>query len=181
MPDPVPNSTETPEGPPEIQLCILSQPRLLGAVRSMLESFADRIGFCGRGCGELMLAVDEALTNIIRHGYDHAPDCRIWLSLRALETPRRGIRVEIEDHQQGFDPERLPERDLDEVRPGGLGVHLMRSVTHLCRHEAREQGGMRLVIEKFCEDADPQDGPGSTGTSSDVSDPPRSNSPEDAM
>lgn len=148
--DPTPSPDAA--GPPEIQLCILSQPRLLGSVRALLENFAERIGFCGRGCGELMLAVDEGLTNIIRHGYDHAPDCRIWLSLRALETPRPGIRVEIEDHQRAFDPEALPTRDLDELRPGGLGVHLMRSVTHLCRHESRDGGGMRLVIEKFCED-----------------------------
>jgi len=164
MPEPVASSIEA-LGPPEIRLCILSQPRLLGAVRSLLESFAERIGFCGRGCSELMLAVDEALTNIIRHGYDHAPDCRIWMSLRALKTPRPGIRVEIEDHQRTFDPEDLPDRDLDEVRPGGLGVHLMRSVTHLCRHEPREEGGMRLVIEKFCEDEGEGDHPATSDAS----------------
>jgi anti-sigma regulatory factor (Ser/Thr protein kinase) len=172
----MPESRRTPSdamSPPEIQVCMLSQPRLLGAVRALLENFAERIGFCERGRGELILAVDEALTNIIRHGYDHAPDCRIWLSLRTIESPRHGIRVEVEDHQPEFDPENLPERDLDEVRPGGLGVHLMRSVTHLCRHERRDEGGMRLVIEKFCEDGADADESGSpTSRSEDGSAPP---------
>jgi anti-sigma regulatory factor (Ser/Thr protein kinase) len=147
------DETTRAEAPPEIQLCVLSQPRLLGAVRALVETFAERIGFCDRGRGELVLAIDEALTNIIRHGYGHAEDCRIWISLRTLSEPSAGIRVEIEDHQACFDPSELPERDLDEVRPGGLGIHLIRQLTRTCRHEARPEGGMRLVIEKFCEDA----------------------------
>ncbi len=147
------DETTRAEAPPEIQLRVLSQPRLLGAVRALVETFAERIGFCDRGRGELVLAIDEALTNIIRHGYGHAEDCRIWISLRTLSEPSAGIRVEIEDHQACFDPSELPERDLDEVRPGGLGIHLIRRLTRTCRHEARPEGGMRLVIEKFCEDA----------------------------
>ena len=147
---------------PEFQLCVLSQPRLLGAVRAMLETFAERIGFCETRRGELVLAVDEAMTNIIRHGYGHAPDCRIWLSLRELPSPRRGIRVEIEDHQAAFDPEEVAGRSLDEVRPGGLGLHLIRQLTNVCRHERRSEGGMRLVIEKFCDDA--STGPSPAGT-----------------
>ncbi|MGA1400142.1 MAG: ATP-binding protein, partial [Phycisphaerales bacterium] len=122
-------------------------------VRSLVETFAERIGFCDREHQFATPAIDEALTNIIRHGYGLAEDCRIWISLRTLSEPSTGIRVEIEDHQSGFDPDELPERDLDEIRPGGLGIHLIRRLTRTCRHEARPEGGMRLVIEKFCEDA----------------------------
>lgn len=147
------DETSRSEAPPEIQLCVLSQPRLLGSVRALVETFAERIGFCDRGRGELVLALDEAMTNIIRHGYGHADDGRIWMSLRTLSEPSAGIRVEIDDHQACFDPAELPERDLDEVRPGGLGIHLIRRLTRTCRHEVRPEGGMRLVIEKFCEDA----------------------------
>jgi len=138
---------------PEFQLCVLSQPRLLGAVRALLETFAERIGFCEARRGELVLAVDESLTNIIRHGYGHATDCRIWISLRELPAPQRGIRVEIEDHQTPFDPDEVSGRSLDDVRPGGLGLHLIRQLTNTFRHERRSEGGMRLVIEKFCDDA----------------------------
>ena len=164
----MPDEQSSPQTPPEIQLCVMSQPRLLGAVRALVETFAERIGFCDRGRGELVLAIDEALTNIIRHGYDHAEDCRIWMSLRTLSQPSAGIRVEIEDHQASFDPTEVPERDLDEVRPGGLGLHLIRRLTRTCRHEPRAEGGMRLVIEKFCEDVeaspDPNTPPSSEGS-----------------
>lgn len=164
----MPDAMSSPQAPPEIQLCVMSQPRLLGAVRALVETFAQRIGFCDRGRGELVLAIDEALTNIIRHGYGHAEDCRIWMSLRTLTQPSAGIHVEIEDHQASFDPEELPQRDLDEVRPGGLGLPLIRRLTRTCRYEPRTEGGMRLVIEKFCEDdepgADPDPSTSSQGT-----------------
>jgi serine/threonine-protein kinase RsbW len=161
----MPDEQSSPQAPPEIQLCVMSQPRLLGAVRALVETFAERIGFCERGRGELVLAIDEAMTNIIRHGYDHAEDCRIWMSLRTLAEPSLGIRIEIEDHQASFDPEELPERDLEEVRPGGLGLHLIRRLTRTCRHEARPEGGMRLVIEKFCEDAAGESDPNTPSSS----------------
>lgn len=151
-----------------MQLCLLSQPRLLGSVRALIETLAARIGFCQRGCGELVLAVDEVLTNIIRHGYEGAEDGRIWISFWSLQEPSVGIRVAIEDHQQVFDPSEIPDRDLEEVRPGGLGLSLLRTLTRSCRHEVRPEGGMRVVIEKFCEDVgdpeDPESGGESAGT-----------------
>jgi sigma-B regulation protein RsbU (phosphoserine phosphatase) len=133
--------------PPDLHLCLLSQPRLLGPVRAMLESYAERAGLDEAARAHLVLAVDEALANIIRHGYEHRCDCLIWVGLRTLESPP-AVRVEIDDHQDAFDPESLPKRDLAEVRPGGLGLHLISELADDYRIEPRECGGMRVVIEK---------------------------------
>jgi serine/threonine-protein kinase RsbW len=134
--------------PPSIRMEILSRADLLAPVRAMLTSFSERSGFDEIETGHLALAVDEALANVIRHGYDSRPDGRIWISTYLIEEPERRIRIEIEDEGRQTDPDQIVSRDLADVRPGGLGVHLMRNVTDTCEFERRMPGGMRLVLEK---------------------------------
>ena len=45
--------------------------------------------------------------------------------------------------------EQLKSRDLDDIRPGGLGVHLIHSLMDTVHFSKRPEGGMRLVVEKF--------------------------------
>lgn len=131
-----------------IRVELRSQPELLAPVRAMLTSLSERLGFDEVETGHLALAVDEALANVIRHGYDNATDGRIWLSASVKEQPTRRLHIEIEDQGRQVDPEQINPRDLDDVRPGGLGVHLMREVTDTCEFERRSPTGMRLVLEK---------------------------------
>ena len=134
--------------PPAIRLEILSQADLLAPVRAMLISFSERFGFDEIETGHLALAVDEALANVIRHGYESRPDGRIWISIFLMEEPERRIRIEIEDEGRQTDPAQITSRDLAEVRPGGLGVNIMQEVTDSCAFQRRPPGGMRLILEK---------------------------------
>ena len=131
-----------------VRLEILSRPELLAPVRAMLVSLAERFGFDDIETGHLALAVDEALANVIRHGYESRPDGRIWLTIRTIDEPTPRIRVEIEDEGRQVDPATIAGRELDEIRPGGLGVHIMREVTDACDFEPRRPTGMRLVLEQ---------------------------------
>lgn len=131
-----------------IRLEILSRPDLLAPVRSMVISMAERFGFDEVECGHLALAVDEALANVIRHAYAGSPDERIWITISLLNSPSRLFRIEIEDEGEQCDLDSIEPRDLDDVRPGGLGVHLMREVTDRCIYEHRSPRGMRVVLEK---------------------------------
>lgn len=132
-----------------VRLEILSRPDLLAPVRSTVISLAERFGFDEVECGHLALAVDEALANVIRHAYDGDPDQRIWISIDPIETPNRVFRIIIEDEGRQCDLDAIAPRDLDEIRPGGLGVHLMREVTDQCRYEHRSPRGTTLLIEKI--------------------------------
>ena len=134
--------------PTTIRLEILSRPELLAPVRSMVISMAERFGFDEVECGHLALAVDEALANVIRHAYAGSPDERIWITISLLQSPKRLFRIEIEDEGEQCDLDSIAPRDLNDVRPGGLGVHLMREVTDRCTYEHRATGGMRVVLEK---------------------------------
>lgn len=132
---------------PEIQVQILSRPELLAPVRSMVNALAQHAGLDDMSACHLVLAMDEALTNVIRHGYSGSPDGRIWIRLSQL-ADGPGLRVEIADRARTVDPDQLRGRDLDEIRPGGLGMHLMRSLVDRFEHMPRPEGGMRVVLEK---------------------------------
>ena len=54
----------------------------------------------------------------------------------------------IRDHGRSVDPSSIKSRDLDDVRPGGLGVHIMRSVMDRVEYRKRGLTGMELSMTK---------------------------------
>ncbi len=74
---------------------------------------------------DLVLAIDEACQNVIRHAYQGNPDGEVTLDLRRDEDT---IIVLLRDFAETVDPENIKPRDLDDIRPGGLGTHLIREV-----------------------------------------------------
>jgi anti-sigma regulatory factor (Ser/Thr protein kinase) len=133
---------------PDLILEMYSQPRLLAAARAMVGNLAQRLGFNEIQCGQISLAIDEALCNIINHGYERRPDGRIWLKVWDLQTVPPGIKVVIEDRAKQVDPETIRPRDLDDIRPGGLGVYIIREIMDDVSYEHRLGGGMRLTMTK---------------------------------
>ncbi len=141
-----------PHTPPHVVVELFSQPRYLSGARDLVSAVAKRFGFDDAVCGQLALAVDEALCNIIRHGYDRRPDGRIWLSLWPVsedEGQPHGIRIVIDDLAAQIEPDHIKGRDLDDIRPGGLGVFIIKQVMDKVRYEKRPGGGMRLLMSKL--------------------------------
>jgi anti-sigma regulatory factor (Ser/Thr protein kinase) len=137
---------------PDVRIEVVSQPRYLAGARDLVKAVAGRLGFDASACGRIALAVDEALCNVINHGYDKRPDGRIWVSIWPIGDPMPehpvGIRIIIEDQAKQVEPEKIKPRDLSEIRPGGLGVHIIREVMDVAKYEKRNGGGMRLIMEK---------------------------------
>jgi anti-sigma regulatory factor (Ser/Thr protein kinase) len=137
--------------PPDITVRMTSDPTYLAGARDLVGSVARRLGFSEEASGQVALAVDEALCNVIRHGYDRRKDGPIWVNLWRLEAQNGsgpGLRIVVEDEARQVDPEQIRSRDLDEVRPGGLGVHIIRQVMDEVRYEKRDRVGMRLTMVK---------------------------------
>jgi anti-sigma regulatory factor (Ser/Thr protein kinase) len=133
-----------------IQLKLVSDPRFLCGARELVASVAERLGFSDEACAQLKLAVDEALSNVIRHGYGKRMDGPIWLGVRPVHNAQgvSAITIVIEDEAKQVDPNEIRGRDLSEVRPGGLGVHIIHEVMDEVRYEKREGAGMRLTMTK---------------------------------
>ncbi len=133
---------------PGVRLEMVSQPRFLAAARALVGSVAQRLGFNEIQCGQISLAVDEALCNVITHGYNRRPDGLIWVNIWALDAKPPGIKIVIEDLAHPVDPHSIQSRDLDDVRPGGLGVHIIRQIMEEVEYQRRDEGGMRLTMIK---------------------------------
>lgn len=134
-----------------VELNITSNARCLPIVRSAVEKMASMEGFPSDDAHELTLAIDEALANVIKHGYDGQPDQPISISLEPVRSAdgRAGLSVSVRDKGRQVDPSTIKSRDLAEVRPGGLGVHIIQSVMDEYNYSCPPDGGMLLEMKKF--------------------------------
>ncbi len=95
--------------------------------------------------GEWTLVLDEALTNVIRHAYGQESG-EIIIEMIDTETQTEFV---IEDHGKRFDPTQVPEPELPKKTPGGLGVHLIRSLTDRFEYDDSFQGGNRIRLIRY--------------------------------
>jgi anti-sigma regulatory factor (Ser/Thr protein kinase) len=128
-----------------LSLVLSSHPRFLQLVRLLAGEGATLAGFAPEERDRIEVAVVEGFTNVIRHAYGGRSDERIELR---MSLPPDGLRIEMEDWGTYVDPARIKSRPLDEVRPGGLGIHLMKSAMDLVEYQRNGHGGTTLVLEK---------------------------------
>jgi serine/threonine-protein kinase RsbW len=107
-----------------------SDPKLLTVVRGTVERVAESMGFSAVQCRSITRAVDEALSNILKHCYCNRSDQPISIYFQNAERReqghlQQGLEILLRDHGPKIDPDKLHGRPLDEVRPGGLGLHLI--------------------------------------------------------
>ncbi len=102
-----------------------SLPDRLKLIRAMVGGSAKMCGFDGEAVDNIVLAVDEACQNVIRHAYDGKPDGKIILEVVRY---RKAIEFLIKDYAPAVDVDKIRPRDIKDLRPGGLGTHFMRKV-----------------------------------------------------
>ena len=99
--------------------------------RLFIEAWAITAGFPDLERGRIVLAADEAVTNIIRHTYKSAPDKPIILSAEIVDGH---LHLRLRDYGPQVDIESLKGRQLEDVKPGGLGLHLLKTVFTVVEH-----------------------------------------------
>jgi anti-sigma regulatory factor (Ser/Thr protein kinase) len=132
-------------------LDIPTDPASLFLVRGLVDRLTQQLGFAREKAQRMILAVDEACTNVMRHAYANCRDKRIVLTFKVTTD---SFEILIRDFGQSFDPGSFKERDLTEVRPGGLGMHFIRSAMDVVCYEVPEDGGMLLRLIKYRKDSD---------------------------
>lgn len=102
-----------------------------------------------RAIAGLMLAVEEAVTNTIRHGYMYGPG-RLHVRVRST---RQWVSITITDNGRAysFDTEAAPDpRQLaDTGRRGGLGQYLMRKVTDQVEYRRVGDENVLTLLKRF--------------------------------
>ena len=132
-----------------VKVSIFSTPQHLCAVRAVADALCRALGFDEQSTTHVVLSLDEALTNVIRHAYGGAEDQPIEVELAALGAPRGpGLRICIRDRGRSVDPSLIRSRDLEDVRPGGLGVHIMKECMDFVEYRSAPGGGTVLTLVK---------------------------------
>jgi anti-sigma regulatory factor (Ser/Thr protein kinase) len=107
------------------------------------EGLADDLTF------RLTLALEEAAVNVITHAFKVLPPPHS-IAVR-LDITARLVIAEITDNGRPFDPTGAPDPDLslplEERHPGGLGIHLIRSMMDRVNYR-RSDGNNILRLEK---------------------------------
>ncbi len=138
-----------------LKLHLQSNPEALCLVRATLERATELLHFQADDSRAIVRSVDEALANVLRHAYKGKRDLPIEISCWKLHdepgtnsASTGGIEILVEDSGLAPDPSKLKGRNLDDIRPGGLGLHFMRQSMDRVEF-GRKKGKNQLRMIKF--------------------------------
>lgn len=111
------------------ELTVKSKTENLSQIRDFVSNAALIAGFDQSTADKIILAVDEACTNIIKHAYKYYPDGNIIVKIKISGST---FVVEIVDHGNAFKPDAVTTPDIEQYykqhRVGGLGMYLMKTL-----------------------------------------------------
>lgn len=140
----------------DIRIEVRADPKLLKTVREAVRGYACTCGLPPERCDEVVLAVDEACANSMRHSYRDRREGRVELSLH--HDPKRGyIEVVLRDDgapapREAVTPKERPAADAAELEPGGLGVPLIRAVFDEVDYQPGKRRGNCVIMRLNCGD-----------------------------
>ena len=119
----------------------------LALMRNCVREFLNGYPFSEKERLLMVLGVDEACTNIIRYAYRLRDDQLIALS---LEGSRRCVRMRLRDYGEQVRPHEMKGRSHDMIKPGGLGLYLIRNAFDEIDYVLK-RCGTELVLTKNLE------------------------------
>ena len=113
----------------QYELKIPNQTDNLELIRDFVSKVSAKVGFSEEDADKIRIAVDEACTNVIKHAYETEGEDHIGVIIR---IDYQKLVIIVTDRGKGFDPKsiELPRMEayLAELRVGGLGIYLMKSL-----------------------------------------------------
>ncbi len=138
--------------PNALEIRIAANPAYLCIIRTVSKMMAQLGGLAEKEIDSVVLATEEALTNVIRHGYGGPCTAPIVVRLEIVagRADQAGkLEITIRDFGRQVDPECIKSRNLDDVKPGGLGVHIIQSLMDDAEYTCHAEGGMQLRMSKM--------------------------------
>jgi anti-sigma regulatory factor (Ser/Thr protein kinase) len=128
-----------------VTLVVPSHPKYLYVIRSAIYPLVIEAGFPKKDARRVVLAVDEACSNVIKYAYEG--DYSKSYSLDVTVGQGRLV-IELKDSGKKPDVSKITPRKLDEVRPGGLGTHFIASVFDTVEYDTSHNVGTVLTLVK---------------------------------
>ena len=115
---------EAREGMRSVRLRVPARAEYIALARLALSGLADIVALPEELLADLKLALTEAVSNSVRHAY---ADGAGFVSI-AYELSRGALAIEVVDDGAGFDPDRPPLLEGEELTEGGLGIAIIRTI-----------------------------------------------------
>ena len=114
---------------PNLEIQVEARARSLKTVRDLVQDWMATERINQEITQDMILAIDEACQNIIRHAYQGETDQEIHLEINR-ENGRQidELHIYLKDFAEPVDFSKIKPRKLDDVRPGGLGTHFIQEV-----------------------------------------------------
>lgn len=131
-------------------LVVTNETKYLIVVRDFVQRMMKHSRLDAADENKIILAVDEAVTNIIEHGYPLGQEGSIEVE---VESDDSRFTVRVRDEAPRFDPAGENELDIDDhVKAGrkkGLGIFLMRRIMDEVRYAFVEGRRNELTLVKY--------------------------------
>jgi len=114
-----------------------AKPERLCEIRALVKRTAKVVGCCSELTDKLVIAVNEACTNVIQHAYQGDELGEIVLEM--LNNDGK-LHFRLVDYANPIDLDSVKPRDLDGLRPGGLGTHFINEIMDECNMGHLEEG-----------------------------------------
>ncbi len=129
----------------QVTLIVPSHPKYLFVIRSAVYPIVVDAGFSKKEARKIVLAVDEACSNIIKYAYEGDHFKLITLNVFVEKTK---LVIQLKDSGKKPDVSKIIPRKLDDIKPGGLGTHFMAEVFDNVEYNTSDDAGTVLTLEK---------------------------------
>jgi serine/threonine-protein kinase RsbW len=121
----------------------------LAVFRNFIKEFCRQEAIDDETCFALTLAVDEACTNVISHGYANLNPGSVILSLQRHEEQ---VVVRITDFGHPFEPSEAPMPDitaaLEDRQMGGFGLYFIYQTMDEVDYETAPDGNVLTLVKR---------------------------------
>jgi serine/threonine-protein kinase RsbW len=123
----------------------VSHPSTLAPVRQQVEAFTEKAGFDFDARGQIVLVVNEAMANVMRHAYNGAADRPIEVS---AEDTGDALRIDVRDWGSGENPDCQQRSEHDPHTPGGLGLICLKQFMDEVKFNPQPDGMKLTMVRK---------------------------------
>ncbi len=140
--------------PSELHFTLRNQRSEIARMFTLLEGFCQSHGISDDDMFNVRLVLDEAVINVIVHGYEDTREHEINV---ALVLDGGLLAIHVDDDGVAYNPLDAPaprfDLPIEQRRIGGLGVHIMKTLAKSVEYSrANERNNLDIVIEVGVQD-----------------------------
>ncbi|MCK4904727.1 SpoIIE family protein phosphatase [bacterium] len=113
-------------------------------IKDIISKMAGKIGFNTKDINLIIVAVLEALSNVVKYTYEQEVG-KIKVSVLG---EGKVLKIFLRDYGKKVDEEKIVSRNLEDIRPGGLGIHFMKEIMDSVEYLPVKDGNELRLIKK---------------------------------